>query len=915
VKTYGTLRLVREGRRRPEWRIAAEPQVALRLKRVFARIAVEATGEQRLLDTPEVARDLLWFLGRYPLECPDLAALERRAAEHVEREQLVLDVLAGAHDPAPVDLAGPVRGSQRLAVELALRAGRLLLADDVGLGKAQPVDSLVLTPSGWKTMGEIQVGDTVVDPDGGTGDVTGVFPRGVREVYRVTMGDGAATECCDEHLWLVMTPNDRCRGGGRVLPLASIKRHLFETRGNGQRCGHYFIPMTQPVELEPSGEVTVPPYLLGALLGDGDLQRGMVRFSCNEPEVLERASALLPSGVSAKRAGGVCDYRMTTGRVGGNARHNPLLGDIRKLGLEGKRSWEKRVPPAYMAASAEDRLELLRGLMDTDGTCGIRAITTFTSTSSGLARDVADLVRGLGGMASIYSRVTDYIHKGERRKGRRSWTVNIRLAVNPFHLPKKAARWRPSKLARAIKSVESAGFKDTRCIKVSTQRNLYITDDYIVTHNTAVGIGVVADPRARPAAVVTLTHLPRQWRAEIDRFAPGLDVYVARTANPEQELTRVRRRHPLFAPDVYLLNYHKLAGWAGFLKERVRAVVFDEAQELRRPDSAKYRAAREVAAAAAYRLQCSATPVYNYGAEIYHVLDVIAPDALGMLDEFSREWCGWGEKVKEPKALGAHLRDAGLMLRRTRAEVGRELPALQIIPHEIDADLAVLDEVENAADELARIILTQHGLERGAQFRASEELSALLRQATGVAKAPFVAEFVRMLVDSGEKVLLYGWHHEVYSIWRDRLKDLEPAFYTGRESVPQKAASLERFAAGDTPVLVMSLRAGQGVDGLQEHCRTCVVGELDWSPGVLEQCVGRLHRDGQAEPVVAYYLVADSGSDPIMADVLGLKRRQAESIRDPGLDLIEKLEIDEGHVRRLAEAHLARKGRTAPAGV
>jgi len=98
-----------------------------------------------------------------------------------------------------------------------------------------------------------------------------------------------------------------------------------------------------------------------------------------------------------------------------------------------------------------------------------------------------------------------------------------------------------------------------------------------------------------------------------------------------------------------------------------------------------------------------------------------------------------------------------------------------------------------------------------------------------------------------------------------------------------------------------------GVDGLQEVCRTVVFGELDWSPGVHEQCIGRIHRDGQKEPVAAYFLVAEDGADPVMAEVLGLKRSQIEGLRDPNLDLIEKLETDGGHIRKLAEEFLKRR--------
>jgi SNF2 family DNA or RNA helicase len=90
-----------------------------------------------------------------------------------------------------------------------------------------------------------------------------------------------------------------------------------------------------------------------------------------------------------------------------------------------------------------------------------------------------------------------------------------------------------------------------------------------------------------------------------------------------------------------------------------------------------------------------------------------------------------------------------------------------------------------------------------------------------------------------------------------------------------------------------------------------VFGELDWSPGVHEQCIGRVHRDGQTEKVVAYYLVSDRGSDPVVADVLGLKRAQIEGVRDPDASLIEKLETGGGHARRLAEAYLSKCGRDA----
>ncbi|MGZ3477548.1 MAG: C-terminal helicase domain-containing protein, partial [Polyangiales bacterium] len=187
----------------------------------------------------------------------------------------------------------------------------------------------------------------------------------------------------------------------------------------------------------------------------------------------------------------------------------------------------------------------------------------------------------------------------------------------------------------------------------------------------------------------------------------------------------------------------------------------------------------------------------------------------------------------------------------------------------------------------------------------------MLRQATGVAKAAFVADFVRLLVESGEKVVLFGWHREVYSLWMDRLRDLSPSLYTGTESPTQKDDARKRFLAGETPILIMSLRSGAGLDGLQEVCRTCVFGELDWSPGVHEQCVGRVYRDGQREPVVSYFLISEHGSDPAIADVLQIKRAQVDGMRDPMgalVEAVEPLDGGEERVRRLATDYLRQRG-------
>lgn len=454
------------------------------------------------------------------------------------------------------------------------------------------------------------------------------------------------------------------------------------------------------------------------------------------------------------------------------------------------------------------------------------------------------------------------------------------------------------------------------------RRGRLLLADEVGLGKTVSAIAALSDPATRPALVVTLAHLPGQWEREIHRFCPGMRTHVLRKGTP-YDLSRVRCKHggqaQLFSdfPDVLISTYHKLAGWSDALAGKVRTVVFDEAQELRTGATAsrvpmKYQAAKEIADAASFRLGLTATPIYNYGGEFFSVLNVIDPESIGTDDEFFAEWCtDTGErrtaKICEPRVFGSYLRDEAIMLRRTRQDVGRELPPISTAIHHVEADEKGLKAVESSATELARLILESNGtgFER---MRASEELNALLRQATGIAKAPYVAAFVRLLVDSGEPVVLYGWHREVYRIWQAQLKDLNPLLYTGSESAAAKQRNVDAFVGGESSVLIVSLRAGAGLDGLQHRCRTVVFGELDWSPGVHEQCIGRVGRDGQKHPVIAYMLLADTGSDPIVADVLGLKTAQIEGVRDLDAELLEKLQVEPGHIKKLAEAYLDQVG-------
>lgn len=451
-------------------------------------------------------------------------------------------------------------------------------------------------------------------------------------------------------------------------------------------------------------------------------------------------------------------------------------------------------------------------------------------------------------------------------------------------------------------------------------RGGFLLGDDLGLGKTVSAICGMVLPGSLPALVVCPAHLPRQWQSMINRFAPALRTHILakstvydlapRRGSPQIELLPGAPSAGL--PDVIISSYHKLRGWAEHLAGQIALAVYDECQAMRSSGTMIYQACKLIADSSQRKMGLSATPIYNYGAEFFNVVDVLSPGCLGTREEFLREWCtgGFGDKapLADARLFGAHLRREGIMLRRTRSEVGRELPELTKIVHDVDVDEVKLDELKGNAIELAKVILGRNEAYRGERMQASAEFDAMMRQSTGLAKAPYVVQFVELLLESGEPVVLFGWHRAVYDVWMERLAKHSPVLYTGTESATQKAAAIASFVSGQSRVLIMSLRSGAGVDGLQGSCNTVVFGELDWSPGVHEQCVGRVHRDGQDTACTAYFLVADSGADPIIAEVLGVKRQQIEDVRNPDGALIERVDIGENNIRRLAREFLDRRG-------
>ena len=386
---------------------------------------------------------------------------------------------------------------------------------------------------------------------------------------------------------------------------------------------------------------------------------------------------------------------------------------------------------------------------------------------------------------------------------------------------------------------------------------------------TVQALACIASERALPALIIPPAHLTRNWQEETARF-----LRVEGRA-PRIHVIRGLKPYDLPEADVYIMHYLLLRGWKQVLKDfPVRAVIFDEIQELRHAGTEKYSAASLLSEECSRVIGLSGTPIYNKGGEIWNVINILDFHFLGDWESFSREWCyGYGSAVViKPDILGAYLKREGLMLRRTKQEVLKELPPKRRLVQELDWNDKLYAQM--MAPVLPMLEKWKQDGEMTPSQRAmlEESISQQARQATGIAKAPYVCQFVRMLLDGGEKVLLFAHHHAVMDVYRQELKSFSPGFITGRETSAEKTKAVERFMSGRTDVLCISLRAASGLN-LQRA--TCVVfGELDWSPAVHAQAEDRAHRIGQEDSLLCYYLVSPQGSDAEMQEALGLKVSQ-----------------------------------------
>lgn len=395
--------------------------------------------------------------------------------------------------------------------------GGVVLAG-TGAGKDQPLTSKILTPNGWTTMGNIQVGDEIFTPKGTTTRVIGVFPQGNQDVYEIQFHDGSKTKCGIGHLWKVKYPKHfyTSQTENRIVQTKDIIEFLNRKSSDIHTPGNVSIPLVDPIEYSKK-DIILDPYLLGVLIGDGTFGNSQLVSSADESILCYVRETIKPMGLHLVHSENV-DYRISKQEKQKTfpPSSNELTETLKVLGLYKTKSYNKFIPSLYKIGSIKQRFDLIRGLMDTDGTVDKKGSISFTTTSQRLAKDFQEIIWSLGGTCTITQRQPTYIYKENKKIGRVAYTCFVRH-VSPssfFSLERKQKRCRRIhadgriELARRIKSITKISYEPTQCIMIDDPEHLYITDDYTITHNTIMNAALC--DAYNKQGLKTLTIVPSQ---------------------------------------------------------------------------------------------------------------------------------------------------------------------------------------------------------------------------------------------------------------------------------------------------------------------------------------------------------------------------------------------------------------------
>jgi hypothetical protein len=746
-----------------------------------------------------------------------------------------------------MELKHILKDYQKETVEYMLQHPYCIVALQMGLGKAQKNSSLVYTPEGPRKMGELKVGNYVIGQDGTKKKILGVFPQGVKKVFRVTFHDGSFADCCEDHLWNVRTAHDKwIKRNFKTIPLKQIKKTIKIKCGN-----KWEIPIvSSPVEFTEK-EVLIDPYILGILIGDGSLKHGAM-FTNASMFIAEKVKGLLPAGYSLKSS---VDENSFNHRISYSRESNPFKKYLECLGLNvlGK---VKFIPDIYKYNSIQVRKDLLTGLVDTDGYVSKDGMLQYTSASERLIDDVMEIVQSLGGVARKNYKLS------KCQTGLfPSWTITICMPpdIIPVSKPDKLEKYRPKTKylpSRYIDKVEEIGEEECTCISV--EDSLYLTDHFVVTHNTICAIATKLNLENRRCLVICPAYLVLNWKNEINKFTKN------------QVITIFKKHADVFFPvdsDFVVCSYD-IAVKSELIFEWANMIVIDEAHALKNMNSKRskeiHRKVFEYNIERLYLL--TGTPIKNRVEEFYSLIalcnynptikesaflekfkeHVSFADQFSFRQEYERMVTtkkGYKQKIKVVKWDGI----------KNEGELKMWLKGIYVSKKSKSDPIIYMDVVVDDADKPELL----------AAFNESKENSVApqIKVESAVLKVPFTYDYVKDLIDNNSGPVIIYSDHIAPCEELGKLFDVTPI--TGSMSPEDRSEMAEKFQRGEIPVLVATIKSFSTGFNLTAS-NNIVFNDFSWVPADMSQAEHRINRIGQTKQCYVHRIIGSVQDNKIL---------------------------------------------------
>lgn len=800
---------------------------------------------------------------------------------------------------------------QKESIQKLVENKKFILADDMGLGKAEFVENKVFTPNGRKRIGDLKIGDKVIGSDGLECSVTGVFPQGKKDLYRVTFNDESSVLVCREHLFSVSTSNygyntnNNRNKKNLVLSVGQminenleleivgsginknkkykVKAFYKENNGNNK----WQIPVVKPIKFN-SKKLPLDPYLLGLILGDGSIINS-VTYSTKDLEIVNYIKDILPEDMKIiKRGNSKYDYNISkkTGKK------NQIKEILTNLKLMGCRSYTKFIPDIFKYSSINDRLEILKGLMDTDGSCnfsknGVYTGTEFSTSSERLCDDVIEIVNSLGGIARKKKRIPKYTYKGENRIGRTSFRVNIKLPIgmNPFKLKRKYELYnspKKYKVGRYIKDIRFEGSGEAVCISVDSTDKLYVTEHAIVTHNTTSTIIATLEAKSKKILIICPATLKINWKREIENYTDR-SVYICESKNFEGDHDFVIINYDI------VKNFHdvKKREESKLLNANFDLVIIDEAHYIKNAQAKRTKLINDIVKDVDRLWLLTGTPMTSRPIDYYNLLNLVeSPVAKNWMAYVKRYCNGYQFNVGGRKVwnvMGAsnldelRERTSPTILRRLKENV-LDLPEKIISPVYLRLNSI---EYENVMGEYYDWY--DKNPEESKSITVQFTKLMKVRQIIADEKVLHTIELARNIVEQDKKVIIFcNFTDSLNKIFEHFGK--EAVKLDGSMSKKYRQKSVDAFQENDKiKVFVGNIKAA-GVGITLTAGEVVIMNDLSFLPSDHSQAEDRAYRFGQKNNVLVYYPLFENTIEGLIYDILNNKKQVISTVMGDSVD-------------------------------